>query len=295
MRRTSYERKKQWIAYLFLMPWMIGMIFFFIQPFIESLIYSFSVVEIKPGELIVEWVGFENYKKAFLEDPNVKKAIIESSTSVLYQVPLVTIFSMFVATLLNQKFRGRMFMRAVFFMPVIIAGSMVIPFINGDAFSNAILEGTRGSTMFEVHSISMMLKEVGINSNVVESITKIINDIFNLSWRSGIPILLFLASLQSIPHSFYEVAEIDGANKWVCFWKVTFPMMTPIMMTVIVYTTIDGFIDSANPLVQIIYNASNTLDIPYASALAWINMIITLVIVGVIYKVLNSKVSYYVE
>lgn len=295
MKRTSYEAKKQRIAYLFLLPWIIGVIFFFLQPFIQSFIYSFSTVDIKPGEVIVEWIGLENYKRAFLEDPNVKKAIIESSTSVLYQVPLVTIFSMFVATLLNQKFRGRTFMRAIFFMPVIIAGSMVIPFINGDAFSSAILSGTRGSTMFEVHSIGMMLEQAGIGESIVKTITSVINDIFNLSWRSGIPILLFLAALQSIPFSFYEVAEIDGANKWVCFWKVTFPMITPIMMTVIIYTTIDGFIDSSNPLVQIIYNASSSLDIPYSSALAWINMVITLLIIGIIYQLLNKKVSYYVE
>lgn len=295
MKQSSYEKKKQRIAYLFLLPWIIGVVVFFIQPFIESFIYSFSTVNIKPGEVIVEWVGLDNYRKAFLEDPNVKKAIVTSSTSVLYQVPLVTVLSIFVALLLNQKFKGRTFMRAIFFMPVIIAGSMVIPFINGDGFSQAILNGSRGGTMFEVQSITMMLEQAGISKSIVETITKVINDIFNLSWRSGIPILLFLAALQSIPPSFYEVAEIDGANKWMCFWKVTFPMLTPIMMTVIVYTTIDGFIDSGNALVQIIYEASNKLDIPYASALAWINMVITLLIVGVMYQLINRKVSYYVE
>jgi len=295
MKTISYEKKKQIIAYLFLLPWLLGVVFFFIIPFIQSFIYSFSSVKINPGSLDIQFVGLDNYKKAFLEDPYVKPAIIASVTSVLYQVPLILIFSIFVATLLNQKFKGRLLARAIFFLPVIISGSVVISILRGDALSNAILSGAKSGTMFEVNSLEMMMTQWGIGDKIILFITNMISNIFNLSWRSGVQILLFLAALQNIPGSYYEVASIDGANKWVLFWKVTFPMISPMLMTGVVYSIIDGFLDSMNPLVNLIYDASTKLDIPYAAALSWTNMVITLVIIGISYVIIDKRITYFVE
>ena len=195
-RPLSYERKKSCYGYVFISLWMIGFVFFFFIPFISAVVYSFHNMEVQPGNVVLTSPGWQNYRRMFVEDSEFLPAFTSTLGSVVAQVPLICVFSLFIAIILNQNFRGRLLARAVFFLPVIITSGVVMNIINSDQFIGGIMSGQRSSMMFEANSIQDMLTTLGLDSVVVNFIVSIVNQIFNLSWNSGIQILIFLAGLQ---------------------------------------------------------------------------------------------------
>lgn len=294
-KKLSYERKKARYGYVFISIWLVGFILFFVFPFIQSSIYSFSRMQIRPGNIEMEFIGWENYSRAFLEDSRFLPAFTSTITSVLAKTPLIIVFSMFIASLLNQKFKGRFLIRSVFFLPVIISSGVVINIISGDAFLNLLMTGERSSLMFEANSMQSILYAMGLDTVIVNFIINTVNEIFNLSWRSGIQILIFLAGLQSISSSYYEVALVEGATGWEIFWKVTFPMIAPMILVNIIYTLIDNFIDVSNPMFALIQTITGRIDFAYAAALSMVNFIVIFVLIGIIYGLINRRIYYAVD
>src|SRR5690606_38543849 len=123
---VSYERKKAWAGYVFILPWIIGFIAFFAKPVIQSILFSLQDVKMAPGGFTATFVGFDNYSYMLFRDPLFVRQLIQSLENVLYEVPIVIMFSLFIAVILNQSFRGRTFMRAIFFLPVIVTSGVVI-------------------------------------------------------------------------------------------------------------------------------------------------------------------------
>lgn len=234
--RISYERKKRLYGYGFIALWFVGTVYFFLYPLIVSLVYSFHKTTVGTSGMELSDRGFDNYIRAFRRDPNYTKALVDTLSNTALKTPLILVFSIFIAVILNQKFRGRTFARAVFFLPVIIATGPVIDIITG----NMSTSGTSGtaeqfSTLFEANLVDELLNFLGIY-NISERLTEIINtltsDIFNLVWNSGIQILLFLSALQGIPFSAKEAAQMEGATGWEYFWKITIPYISPQILTV---------------------------------------------------------------
>jgi len=294
-KRLSYEKQKSWIGFAFISPWVIGFIFLFARPLIKSLVYTFNKLQIQPNGLIMEFAGFENYRYAFTEDPVFIRLLVESIGNILYQVPLILVFSLFVAVILNQKFRGRFLARGVFFLPVIIASGVIINILRGDTLSAEILSGERVSFLFEVTAFEQMLIQAGLREDLVLFFTSLTNQIFELSWKSGIQILVFLAGLQTIPGSLYEASAMEGATPWETFWKVTFPMISPMIILNLVYSIIDNFSDYTNQVLRLINQHSQNLNMAYSATLAWIYFIVVFVIVGIVYAIVNRHVFYNVE
>jgi ABC-type sugar transport system permease subunit len=291
---TSAQRKA-WTGFLYILPWFIGFIYFFADPFIRSLVYSFSHVSLGVGGVELEWVGIRNYVFAFTADQKFVRALSSSVVQMLSGTPLIVVYSLFIATIINQQFRGRLLVRAIFFMPVIIASGVVISILRGDVLSRAILSGERVSALFEGGGVTGFLLRAGLPLDLVRFIQQSVNNIFELSWRSGIQILVFLAALQTIPRSMYEAASMEGATSWESFWKITFPLITPMVLVNVVYTIIDAFVDFSNPVMQMIAIFSRDLKLAYASTLSWIYFVIAFVVIAIVYGLMNRRVFYRVD
>ncbi len=268
--KLPYERRKSLIGLLCVSPWIIGFLCLYLYPLVQSVRYSLSDLTFQAGTLNVRFVGWENYKTAFLSDPVFVRILTATLKDMLYQVPIILIYSMIVALLLNHKFRGRAVMRSIFFLPVIIATGVVMNIMKTDTVSMLMMSDAGSSSMFKADMFQTMLQETGVESSVVNAVIDAANNIFDLSWRSGIQILLFLAGLQSVPRPLYEASAMDGCTAWERYWKVTFPIMTPILMINLIYTIVDHFTSFDNAVMQSIMEYSSQLKYAYSSTLAWI-------------------------
>lgn len=293
MKRLAIETKRKWVGFTFIIPWVLGFFTLYLLPLVESLVYTFNHLVIGDKGLEMTFIGWYNYQKAFTGDADFVQTLTESLSSLFYQVPLILIFSMIIALLLNQKFRGRLVARAVFFVPVIIASGIVISILNGDTASEMLKAGEKSSNIFKVEMFTQALVEAGLSSDIVTVITTAANSIFELSWRSGVQILLFLAGLQSVSPSLYEAADIDGCTAWERFWKITFPILTPILLVNLVYTITDNFTTYTNKTMVLILNYGQKMEFAYSATLAWIYFLVIIVVLGLVYLLIKKRISYF--
>ncbi|MBR1740058.1 MAG: sugar ABC transporter permease [Ruminococcus sp.] len=297
--RLSYEKKKGLYGYGFIGIWIVGTIYFFIMPLIESLIYSFNNTTPEKGGMKLESVGWKNYINAFRKDQDYAKALVNMLKSTALRTPLIIIFAIFIAIILNQKFHGRTFARAVFFLPVIIATGPVMAIINGNMDSGGYSGGSEQfSSMFEADLVDQLLNFLGIyniSDKLTETLNTLISDIFNLVWNSGIQILLILSALQGISPASKEAAQMEGATAWEFFWKITLPHISPMILASIVYTVVDSFVDPQNEVMNIVLNKASNWEHGYMAAMAWAYFAIIGVCLGIIVAIVNKFVYYEVE
>lgn len=300
----SYEKKKGLYGYGFIALWFVGALTFFVIPLIKSFYYSFH--EVKPEEgspsikaLVDNLTGetgfYLNYKNAFLVDPDFKKYLVASLQEIALNLPVIVIFSLFVAIIINQKFRGRTFARAVFFMPVIIATGPVYAIITGNLETSGNNGAEQFSTMFEANMVDQLLEFIGIygfNEKFTEVLTSLTSDILNLVWKCGIQIIVFLSALQGIPASAKEAAAIEGATAWEFFWKITLPYISPMILVNIVYTVVDSFTDPTNQVMEHLLSVQREWKYGLSAAMAWSYFGIILVVLGIIFAIMNKLVWY---
>ena len=209
-----------------------------------------------------------------------------------YQVPTILIYSLFVALLLNREFPGRMLLRGVFFLPVIIASGVILDILKADVMSEITLSGEKSGALFRVSALTDMLTQMGLGSDLIALISETANSIFELSWRSGIQILLFIAGLQTVPTHLYEAATMDGCTAWEKFWKITFPLLTPVMMISLVYTITDHFTSATNSAMRMILDYSSNFELAYSSALSWMYFLVILLVLGVLFALFGKRIVY---
>ncbi|MBQ1464487.1 MAG: sugar ABC transporter permease, partial [Ruminococcus sp.] len=247
--KLSYEKRKALYGYGFIGLWLLGTMFFFLIPLVKSFWYSFNEVSIGEGKMITTFVGLDKYAFVLNADPNYTTYLKNMLLETLWKTPLVLIFSLFIAVILNQKFRGRTLARAIFFLPVIIATGPVYKIINGDMSSTGNTGASQFSTMFSTDLVGELLQFLGIyglSDNMSTMISTVADNIFGIVWASGIQILIFLAALQNIPPSAREAAQVEGATAWEYFWKITFPYVSPFILANLIFTVIDSFTSPTN-------------------------------------------------
>ena len=293
------SKKRKWITrtdivgYLFIMPFLIGFVFFFLKPMINSLIYSFHKVSFGAEGLIMEKVGWANYEYALFGDAGFLKALLTMGANVIVKILVIMFLSMFVSILLNQEFPGRLFFRVAMFMPVIFGADVVMEsFMASEGYdmlssdSNQFITIGSGAQNF----LNELIGNFGVVSDVVGMFTGYIASIFDLAWEMGIQVILFIIGLKAIPDYLYEVCSLEGATKWEEFWKITFPMLSPTILLCLIYTVIDTF-NSNNEVAAMI--ADNVqFELHYACAQTWLYSLIVFVIVALIYKIVSNYTVY---
>lgn len=298
---TKVKRKKQLTEIqrraragkLFILPFIIGFVCFYLQPLAISIYYTFlNMQPAKGGGVSLDWVGLANYQYLFNNETEFWQQLVNTLTSMLKNTPVIIVFSLFISVILNQNFKGRFVARAIFFMPVVVTSGIVIKIIQGDTFYSNV-ESDASSTIFQAAGMADVLEGMNLPESVIEWFTSVVNQVFDTLWKCGVQILLFLASLQSVSPQLYEAAKMEGATGWETFWKVTFPNVSPIILVNLIYTIIDSITDANNGLMSHI-NATAFSNLMYSRACleAWIFFIILLVIVGIIFLVGNRVVFY---
>lgn len=297
-RKMSYERKKGLYGYGFIAIWIIGVLTFFIRPLIGVFEFAFCDININQqvGGYTLSWNNFEWIKYAFQTDPSFLRSMVTSFLSMFYSVPGIVIFSLTIAVILNGKFRGRTFARAVFFLPVIVTSGVVISIIQGDSMSAVILSGSKGGSMVQAFGLSNFLYSLNLQADIVNFISNFTNQMFNFAWKSGVQILLFIAALQTISPDLYEASSIEGATAWEDFWKITIPMISPMILLASIYTIVDSFTDySSSTMTYITDQVKNKGRIEYGSVLAIIYSLLALAVIGIVYVIIDRLVFYSVD
>ena len=292
-KQISFARRREIAGWLFISPFAVGFLLFFLQPLVKSLYYSFCNLQLTDNGFTKTWSGLANYEYAFIKDSTYIQQLLASLQNMAVQTPVILLFSLFVAVILNQRFHGRFLARSVFFLPVIITSGIVMSIIQSDILGDSIRTGET-AYVFQGVSLEKLLLSVSIPSSVVTTFMGVVNSIFDMLWRSGVQILLFLAALQGISPPMYEAAKMEGATGWECFWKITLPMISPIFLLNITYTIIDSFTDYNNTVMLTIQNMAFTQwRYAYSCALAWVFFAMAAAVIGIVNAIVSRFVFYY--
>lgn len=308
--RISYERKKKLYGYAFIALWFVGTIYMFIIPLVTSVQYSLSkttlVAEDRladypqmsgPG-IYCEWNNFQNYIDIFTNDQDYVPNLIESISAMPGDTFMILVFSLFIALLLNQNFKGRGLARAIFFIPVLVATGPVLSVINGDMAAQGVGDASQFSSLFEVNMVDEFLEFMGfanISQSVADQLSEVASNLFNLIWRCGIQTIIFLSALQQIPTSAKEAAQMEGATGWEFFWKITFPTISPMILANLIYTVIDCFVDSTNPVMQEVLAKNTNWQYGLSTSMAWTYFAIVGVALAIISAIVSKFVFYQVD
>lgn len=286
-KRIPYYTKKKIYGFMFILPWFLGFILFFMVPFVQSCIYAFQSLETTKEGMVGTWVGLDNFEYALFRDTSF---LIECAGSLkdLITIPLIIVYSICFALLLKGEYPGRTLMRAIAFLPVIIGSGVLMDIMKTDIFSSGVVGGSESVYLFSSNGLTGLFSALGLPQGVINFVSNSISQIFDLTWKSGVQILLFLAGLHNIPSYVYEAADIEGANALERFFKITLPMLTPMILLNVVYSVIDMFSDFGNNIIQMIYNtAFANVRFGYASALSILYFLMIAVVLIVVYLVMN--------
>lgn len=274
------ESLRRRYGYAFVLHWVIGLVVFFFVPVIYSICYAFSDISVTPQGFVLKFVGFKNFSDSLFENPTYLDQIRDSIGSMFYSLPMIVSLSLILAILLNQKYRGRTIMRIIFFLPVIIESSVILRLLSDPSINTPIFNlTTEGQGVMDYDKI---LGNLNLPPQITAFLIFFLSNAVKLTWSCGVQIILFLAGLQSIPESLYEVSKIEGANKWEEFWQITVPMLRHVLSLVIIYTMISKFTAADNPIMETSIGLMRSTNYSEASAMLWFYFIIVLAVIGLV-------------
>lgn len=293
---AGLQKRKAVAGYLFIMPFILGFLIFMVKPFFQSLYMSFCNVQLGSGTFEMNWIGIENFKRAFTIDPEFNRLLVEELGRMVVDSLAIMVFSFFVALILNQKFKGRALVRAIFFLPVILSSGVILGLETDNALmasiQAAVEENTAGVSI--TGAIKTILVTSGVGSNAFEIVFDIIDNIYDIAISSGIQIIIFLSGLQTISSSMYEAADIEGCTKWESLWKITFPMISSLFLVNWIYTVVDFCMRSDNEVIEKITKVMTVqLYYGFASAMSWIYFLVVIAFIGITALFISRRVYYY--
>lgn len=300
-KKLSLSAKRSYTGFLFILPWLIGFLWFYARSLFLSIEFSLSKLTVSPGGgYTLEFVGLDNFIYAFRAHASYKQVLTTSIGNMLIDVPLITFFSLFMAMLLNRKFKGRTLVRAIFFLPVILNSEAIT---DAMALARSMMSGGLSNASAEMAQAAagsgvgiqyymQMFGSLGVPDILIEYIAGAVSRISDIINASGVQIIIFIAALQSIPGSMYEVAKIEGATTYETFWKVTFPMVMPHIITNVVYTVVDSFTQS--DVVELAYKTAFTeSNYGLSSVFSLCSTMITCLILVVVCMFIQKRTFYY--
>ena len=299
-RRLTLRQKEIIGGYAFLSPWIIGLVVFFGFNIIRAGIYSFHSLDINldgTGGYELVPVGFGHYRNLLLEHGTFTRLLVGMVVQMAWSVPLVIFFSLFVAVLLNREFFGRGIVRTIFFLPVIMATpviqnmmeSILVVALGGiDSVPTDVMQAAGG---FQATAFALILEDFGMPPILTTYIVDAVAQLHEVIRMAGVQILIFLAALQAIPTSMYEVAQIEGATAYETFWKITFPMVSPLILTNVVYTIIDAY--ARSEVAELAVNSAFvSMNHGIASAMSILSSIVVLLLLLIVGYGVSKKVFY---
>ena len=284
-RQLSFTARRSIYGLIFISPFIIGTILFFAFPIFRSLELSFHTF-ISVSDYQLEFVGLKHYSEAFVEDTTFVPAFLSVIKNALIQTPLINIFALYVAILLNRKMPGRALFRAIFFLPVILGAGFIMQQLMNQDVDREAMKVAQGILLPEQIRIYIGGTGVKLVQNFLDTITVIM-------WSSGVQIVIYLAALQSVPSSLYEAARVDAASSWAIFWLITLPMLVPMILLNLVYTVVDSFTSSGNLLVNYIMDIGFKRQgrLEYSAALSWIYFTFIIVFIGCIFLLMRRSIK----
>ncbi len=298
-RRSKYEglqKRKAIAGYLFISPFILGFLAFMVKPFFQSLYMSICNVNVDGKGFSMEFIGFTNYIQAFTVDVEFSRLLTEELSRMIINVVAIMVFSFFVSLLLNQQFKGRALVRGIFFLPVILSSGVII----GVEYNNDLMAAMRdviemnGDGTSITDTIKEILNTSGVGNSLFSVVFDIIDGIYDVVLASGIQIIIFLSGLQTISKSMYEAASIEGCTGWESLWKITFPMISPLLLVNWVYTIVDFCMRTDNEVMEKIQEVmTQYIEYDMASAMSWIYFGIVIAIIGVSSLLISKAVYYY--
>ena len=300
-RRVSLDARKARQGYFFVAPFIIGIILVYIPILIDSVWFSFNRLSFENDPVNGEYVsvGFQYYAEAF-KNKEFTTTLVAGLQQLLFEVPAVIIFSLFIAVVLNQKMLGRAVFRAIFFLPVIVSTGLMESLMFSDKVTGSMEGGINdgsgsqsGSEIISVLDVEKLFGEMKVGAELVQYVVQIVNDVYNIINYSGVQMLIFLAGLQSISPSIYEASQIEGATGWETFWKITFPMISPMILVNAVYSVINAFTRSTNTMMQHLTDMMTGAGNKYAgTAQAWIYFLVVMLIIAAVAGIVSTFIFY---
>jgi ABC-type sugar transport system permease subunit len=301
-KTLSLHQKRALYGLIFVSPWIIGILLFFLNPVIRTIQFSFSeiIVDTENNTYSTVFIGLRNFHEAFRIDIEFPKRLLASLIQMVTEVPVMLIFSFFVAVLLKDKFRGASVVKTIFFLTVVLSSGVFLRMqAESSGYNNMVIGGAArslGGMMASLSSfnIEAFLLQIGLSEQLVNYIVEPINNLYLLMTRSGIQIFIFLAGLHSISPSLYEACYMEGATGWETFWKVTFPMVSPLILVNTVYSVIDSFTSFTNTTIEYIYDVAfgTSVRFAYSSALSIIYFVTVGLCLGLVSALVSRKVFY---
>jgi len=298
-KQVGLAGRRAFYGYAFISPFIIGFIFFMIKPLYDSFYMSLCTVELTRDGFVLTPNHFANYIKAFTIDPDFNSMLVTGISTMFFRSLATIVFSFFVALILNQKFKGRALVRSIFFLAVILSSGVLV----GLEYNNALLSNLKSTIEDQgtANTITDVIKKIlvsdtagvgGVSTKVFNKLFEIIDQIYEVAMASGIQIIIFLSGLQNISPSMYEAADMEGCTAWESLWKITVPMVSPLMLVCWVYTIIDFFTKTDNEIMEKVKNTMVMLvEYGFSSAMAWIYFAVVLALIG-LSSFLISKVVY---
>lgn len=279
------EALKERYGWICVSIWVFGLIVFFIIPIFQSFLFTFCKVKVDVGGLDIKWLGFENIRYIIKDDLNYLDNLKSSVGSFAYSFPIILILSLIIALLLNQKFKGRVFFRAIYFLPVIIASGVILGTIIGETSVSS--SGADEAVTANMIDVSELVEWTGLPEKLGKYFNDAINKIMNLVWNCGVQIILFIAGMQSIPDLYYEVSKVEGATAWEEFWFITFPSLSRVITLVTVFTMVELMTSQTDKVIEQAYNLISSQQFGQSSAMLWVYFCIIGAILGTILVAFN--------
>ena len=290
-RKKNFVDKKNNYGYLFILPWVLGFILFYFDPLLQLLLNSMQEISVTDAGMATKFTGLDNIINIFSIDPDFPEIFFTSLTDIIVNIPIIVIFSILVAMVINSDFKGKGIARVIFFLPIILGLDLVVSLSEVANISQSEATVEVASGFLQADALENLLLNSSIPTAMSELLIGSVNRVFEIIALSGIQILIFLSALQSIPASQFEVARIEGATGYETFWKVVIPTISPMILLVTVYTAIDLFFRS--PIAEEIHTAAfvdGEFGISAAMSISF--LVSSLLLIGVIALIGRKVVTY---
>ena len=288
LKSGKLEKRYARMGYVFMIPWFIGAAVFLAYPLFSSFWYALNNIRITPLGRIFNYVGYGNFTQILIQDPDFIIYLVDYLTSTIISTPIIVVFALIIAMMLNMKIKGKGFFRLIFFLPVIIVSGPILGMLTAD--------GAGSISAVDMQSISSAIGSV-LPHIIADPISDVFSNMITTLWYSGVQILIFLSGLQKIDKSMYEAAKIDGGSGWECFWKITLPNLKSMILLNTIYTVVFISNNSQNPIINLIqesmFSGTKEKGYGYASAMAWLYSVVVLILVGLFALLLASRKDQY--